>query len=302
MSNQRIPPHCHSLRQTGENFHGFRPSRLRFRRFSIELKNLTIGVDKEEKQVKLKPMSRWKTFGLLMVVACLLGGPMEIQAQEPNFAWITDTNGITWREKIEPPVPSEISLDWPTYLRVQEWHRVEHLDLHSDKSIAEIVVPEHARIGAIDVRGCVNLTNIILKPKQGTERFGWVDGRKSQPSGESTVSVATTIWRLSIYAFGSGLRNITAPRTMINSIRMRDGHNSGWLLSLQWTELEPEPPRIEIRTHATGNGKEMEIVWGDGTLQIADAVNGEWRDHFGVSPLRFPIATDSAKFFRIKRN
>ena len=32
LSNQRIPPHCDSLRQTGENFHGFRSYCLRFRR------------------------------------------------------------------------------------------------------------------------------------------------------------------------------------------------------------------------------------------------------------------------------
>ncbi len=234
-------------------------------------------------------MSRWKTFGLLMVVACLLGGPMEIQAQEPNFAWITDTNGITWREKIEPPVPDPWpSKDWP------EETRGYHLILRNDKSIAEVVVPEHARIAYIDVRGCINLTNLIIKPKQGVGNFlSWV--------GE------TGRW-LHIYGGGSGLRNITAPRTMINSILFqsvtsyRESWLRAWVLAIQWTELKPEPPRIEIKTHADANGKEMEIVWEDGMLQIADAVNGEWRDHFGVSPLRFPIATDSAKFFRIKRN
>ena len=226
-------------------------------------------------------MSRWKTFGLLMVVACLLGGPMEIQAQEPNFAWITDTNGITWRERIEPPVPNPWpSKDWP------EETRGYHLILRNDKSIAEVVVPEHARIAYIDVRGCVNLTNLIIKPKQA------VEGIYGQ-------------W-LNIHGVGSGLRNITAPRTMINRIGFYAGHDHNypyaWVLAIQWTELKPEPPRIEIKTHAAANGKEMEIVWGDGTLQTADAVNGEWRDHFGTSPLRFPIATDSAKFFRVKRN
>ena len=47
LPNQRVPAHCHSLRQTGQNLHGFRPSRLRFRRFSIHLKML----DKARKQV-----------------------------------------------------------------------------------------------------------------------------------------------------------------------------------------------------------------------------------------------------------
>ncbi len=46
-------------------------------------------------------MSRKKTFGLLIAIAGLLAVPLEkSQAQEVNFAWITDTNGITWREKI----------------------------------------------------------------------------------------------------------------------------------------------------------------------------------------------------------
>ena len=54
--------------------------------------------------------------------------------------------------------------------------------------------------------------------------------------------------------------------------------------------------------HKTANGKEMEIVW-TGTLQIADAVNGEYRDHLGSSPLRFPLASVKAQqFFRIRRS
>ena len=186
-------------------------------------------------------MSRWKTFGLLMVVACLLSGPMEIQAQEPNFAWITDTNGITWREKIEPPVPNPWpSKDWP------EETRGYHLILRNDKSIAEVVVPEHARISWIDVRRCINLTNLVLKPS------------KAEHSYYDEMMI--------IRAFGSGLLNITAPRTMINSIGYCCLGDTApmtdfpfvWTLAIQRTELEL--PKIEIRTHATANGKEMEIV------------------------------------------
>ena len=65
-----------------------------------------------------------------------------------------------------------------------------------------------------------------------------------------------------------------------------------------WTELS----KLEIRTHATANGTEVEVVWRDGKLQIADAVNGKWRDHLGQSPLRFPLAAAKDKqFFRIAK-
>ena len=211
---------------------------------------------------------------LALIAAGLLAVPPEkSQAQEPNFAWITDTNGITWREKIHD---EEIAFE------------------KAEKpQIAEIVVPEHARVSEIDVRGCINLTNLVIKPKQGTKQ-----GTYSHD------------W-LYIYGYGSGLRNITAPRTMINGISLgspvvgpwdEPQRINAWSLAIQWTELEPEPPRIEIKTHSTANGKEMEIVWGDGTLQIADAVNGEYRDHLGSSPLRFPLAAAKNKqFFRIAR-
>ena len=112
---------------------------------------------------------------------------------------------------------------------------------------------------------------------------------------------------LAISAEGSGLRNITAPRTMINDILLNGSASStvsihAWALAIQWTELEPELPKIEMRMHKTANGKEMEIVW-TGTLQIADAVNEEYRDHLGSSPLRFPLASVKAQqFFRIRRS
>ena len=78
----------------------------------------------------------------------------------------------------------------------------------------------------------------------------------------------------------------------------------GWALSIQWTEIEPEPAPIEIRTHATGDGPEVEIIWRNGTLQIADAVSGEWKDYSGSSPLRFPLVVNSKdkQFFRIRRS
>ena len=226
---------------------------------------------------------------LALIAAGLLAVPPEIQAQEPNFAWITDTNGITWREKILPPVPDPLP-STNTRIGWLEETRREHLILRNDKSIAEVVVPEHARIGYIDVRGCVNLTNLIIKPKQGV--------------GDWEMWTGTGRW-LTIYGGGSGLRNITAPRTMINRIGFYAGHDHNypyaWVLAIQWTELEL--PKIEIRTQATANGTEVEVVWRDGKLQIADAVNGKWKDYSGDSPLRFPLwlGAKPQQFFRIRK-
>ena len=88
---------------------------------------------------------------------------------------------------------------------------------------------------------------------------------------------------------------------MRNSIRLTRGESEWW--PIQWTELEPEPEPapIEIKTHATDNGNEVEVIWREGTLQIADAVSGEWRDHIGTSPLRFPLLSAKDKqFYRIR--
>ena len=235
---------------------------------------------------------------LAIVAASLLAVPPEkSQAQEPpedpeNFAWITNTNGITWKREI---VSSDLKFE------------------RSDKpKIASILVPERARIDYIDIRGCVNLTNIVIQP--------------AQPSPTTIRGPFDSEWdrHLIIDAHNSGLRNIIAPRTMMNSIvfiefRPIPGYDSithsgvdrprdaswifGWVLSIQWTELEPEPEPapIEIRTHATANGTEVEVIWREGTLQIADTVAGEYRDHIGSSPLRFPLlSAKDMQFYRIR--
>ena len=60
---------------------------------------------------------------------------------------------------------------------------------------------------------------------------------------------------------------------------------------------------MEIRTHSTDNGKELEVIWREGNLQIADAVSAEWKDYSGDSPLRVPLAVNSKaqQFFRIRK-
>lgn len=211
---------------------------------------------------------------LALIAAGLLAVPPEkSQAQEPeNFAWITNTNGITWKRKIVIPRGDAIA-------RLEFENGLEGESEEPDKlKIASILVPEHAIINEIHVDGCVNLTNIVIQPARAGYGYSGSGRFRTSP--------------LTITGENSGLRNITAQRTMMNSIRFRFSSSIPfWVLNLQWTEPEPEPEPapIEIKTHATDNGNEVEVIWREGTLQIADAVSGEWRDHLGSSPLRFPL-------------
>ena len=182
-----------------------------------------------------KKKTKWVTFGLAVVALASSLAPSKAQAQE-NFAWITNTNGVTWKEIID---------------------KDGDLSFLENSQIAEILVPEHAKIDRIFVWGCVNLTNIVLHPdKPQPERNG--------DEGALTIS-----------ARDSGLRNITCKQTMRDLIYVSGG--DWW--TIQWTELKL--PNIEIKARTTANGKELEVSWRNGTLQIADAVNGKWKDHIG---------------------
>ena len=209
---------------------------------------------------------------LALIAAGLLAVPPETQAQEPNFAWITNTNGMTWKKEIISVTGDDSSLVFND----------------SDKpKIASIRVPEHAIINAIECWGCVNLTNIVFQP---------AEARYIHDDSGRVVGGQLLI----IHADHTDLRNITCSKKMRDATYVYRIYRAlGWW-PIQWTELEL--PKIEIRTHATGNGQEVEVVWKEGTLQIADAVNGEYRDHIGTSPLRFPLAAAKDKqFFRIAR-
>ncbi len=215
---------------------------------------------------------------LAIVAAGLLAVPPEkSQAQEPeNFAWITNTNGITWKREIwhNRDIRAQLEFD-------REFEE-------SDKpKIASILVPEHAIINAIECWGCVNLTNIVFQP---------AEARYIHDDSGRVVGGQLLI----IHADHTDLRNITCSKKMRDATYVYRIYRAlGWW-PIQWTELEL--PKIEIRTHGTANGTEVEIVWRDGKLQIADAVNGEYRDHLGSSPLRFPLAAAKDKqFFRIAK-
>ena len=175
---------------------------------------------------------------LALIAAGLLAVPPEkSQAQEPeNFAWITNTNGITWKREIRIPRNNTIA-------RLEFENRLEGESDKLDKpKIASIFVPEHAIINEIAVSGCVNLTNIVFQPARAG--YGY--------SGSGRFRTSPLI----IHAENSGLRNITAQRTMMNSIVFSFPENSRWslllynfvgtaynwipalALTIQWTELE----------------------------------------------------------------
>ena len=223
---------------------------------------------------------------LALIAAGLLAVPPEkSQAQPPPEHpgnWITNTDGSAWKKKIR--------YTFSSYSGSRESLSFDE----SDKpKIASILVPEHAAITSINVKGCVNLTNLVIQPaRSGYYALAHVRGE----------DIPHYFWEkpLVINAENSGLSNITCSKTIRNSIRLTRGEAEWW--PIQWTELEL--PKIEIRTHATGNGQEVEVVWKEGTLQIADAVNGEWRDHIGASLLRFPLVVNSKdkQFFRIRRS
>ena len=226
---------------------------------------------------------------LALIAAGLLAVPPETQAQalpeeRENYAWITNTDGSAWKKEIR-------------YTHSSWTGSRESLSFdESDKpKIASILVPEHAAINSINVKGCVNLTNLVIQPA----RSGYYFYHLGTPRVEN---IRFREDPLVINAENSGLSNITCSKAVRNSIRLTRGEAEWW--PIQWTELKPkpEPAPIEIRTHATANGPEVEVIWREGTLQIADAVSGEWRDHIGASPLRFPLlSAKDMQFYRIGR-
>lgn len=238
---------------------------------------------------------------LALIAAGLLGGPMEIQAQEPepeNFAWITNTDGLKWKKKIyngsEPEfldhiigyladnaiafaedglTPEEINAK-ALEEAARIW-RVLHFDPSEKQEIAQIVVPAPSLIVSINVNGCVNLTNIVIHD------YGDID-----------VSEDSIIFP--IQARNSGLSNITCTKAMRTVIRLDLGDDGRGWRPIQWTEIEPH--KIKIKMHTTDYGQEVEVISEEGTLQIADAIHGEWRDHIGNSPLRFQLWFHKDKF------
>ena len=233
-------------------------------------------------------MRIYKHLMAIALIALASAGIQFTQAQEEveeqeNYVWITNTNGITEKEVITRR----------SFIYFDDWEKHE---------VAQIVVPEHANIGSIDIRGCVNLTNLIYRPASARS---W-QSSLTHPNG----GYYTHADKLSISPTPS-LRTIAMQPQMIPKTEINIGRSANvipaWLLSLEWTTnwQVGDPPKMEIRNITTSRGKEVEVIWREGNLQIGDAVNGEWKDYNGSSPLRFPLITPfvhpkDMQFFRIK--
>ena len=222
------------------------------------------------------------TMAIALIALAVSAGTQTTQAQEQeNFVWITNTDGITWKEIM---AGNNTHLHFRDYLTIRP-------------TIAQIVVPEHARIHIIEVDGCTNLTNLIYRPSSPKYSYGQ-DFREA--------SLLTIVGN-----HQTGLRTIpTQPhmqrRTQI-TVRTSDNNSNpvfySWILNLKWTTnwQAGEPPNLEIITRHNNGRQEIQVVWREGILQIADAVSGEWKDYTGVSPYRFPLASaKDMQFFRIK--
>ena len=226
-----------------------------------------------------------KTIAIALITLAVSAGIETAKAQEEeqeNFVWITNTDGIIWEGKL-PPMSSHLRFDESIKTR-----------------IAQIVVPEHAVIDLIDVTACANLTNLIYRPPRARAYPGQPRTAPYQDHGWLTIRGDSK----------TGLRTIAMqpemiPKTAIE-LRARGGNHLvyyHWFLTLEWTTnwQVGDPPKLEIRTQTTSNVKEVEVIWRTGTLQIANAVNGEWKDHNGNSPYRFPLASaKDMQFFRIQ--
>ncbi len=211
-----------------------------------------------------KRKTKWVTLGLAVVALASSLAPSKAQAQE-NFAWITNTNGVTWKKEISDTG----KLGWDLTVNYRWVDGASESDPNPElPKIAEIVVPEHAKINFIDVRQCVNLTNIVLQPAKALE----VDIRNDYPL-------------LYINAYDSGLRYITRRETMdvrVSSLgQYRHSRNPTiWLpirRPIQWTVLE-ELPKMEIRTHVQRTTARKWKLFGEKAifkLPMPSAENGE---------------------------
>ena len=230
-------------------------------------------------------MRTTKTIAIALITLAVSAGTQTAQAQEEgqeNYVWITHTNGITEKEVITRR----------SFIYFDDWEKHE---------VAQIVVPEHASISSIDMRGCVNLTNLIYRPASArswrsslTHPNGGYYTHADKLHISPTPSLRTIAMRPEMMKKTD--LSISGGQSGSNSIRI-----PAWLLNLEWTTnwQVGDPPKLEIRTTTTSG--RVEVVWRTGNLQLADAVNGEWKDYNGRSPYRFPLASaKDMQFFRIK--
>ena len=201
-----------------------------------------------------------RIIGLGLAAACLAGGEMETTGQEA-FVWLTNTNGITWKQTVSG----------------------SSINQSDNENLVKIVVPENVVLSSIDIDRCVNLTNLVIQ----------TDPEKQKAEGDGELLVR---------AADSGLRNITIQPGMEWLVRIEQKRSDSDYLGIFIVRVTfSEPPKLQIRTFQGTSGLEVEVIWRESSLQVADKVGGTWKDIPAISPYRFPLASAKSKqFFRLK--
>ncbi len=172
---------------------------------------------------------------------------------------------------------------WMTNTKGITWKQTVESTINqsNNQDLVKIVVPESVVLSSIDIDGCVNLTNLVIH----------TDPEKQKAEGELLVKVAD-----------SGLRNITIQPGMGWQVRIEQKRSDSDYLGIFIVAVTfAEPPKLEIRTFQGTSGWEVEVVWRENSLQVADNVDGSWKDIPASSPYRFPLASaKSMQFFRLK--
>ncbi len=241
-----------------------------------------------------------KTFGLLLAVACFVGGEIETTGDEKYVVLLEYPD-----ETVEYEVEKEIG-HLPNGSPFTSW-QLEGFDFSGDEELTGIVFPKKLDeimndslskrgfvFGNIDVvevnlRNCVNLTNLVIEFKKATF--------VADITGSGLKSVT--------YASNGALYNpalwIESPISPIHGTTLYPGSEG-----IRWTRIEDiknkPKPKLTIRTIQGSDGLEVEVVWTDGTLQLsADIANPIWINTSSMKRARFPVKTSKpVHFFRLK--
>ena len=172
---------------------------------------------------------------------------------------------------------------WMTNTKGITWKQTVESTINqsNNQDLVKIVVPESVVLSIIDIDGCVNLTNLVIH----------TDPEKQKAEGELLVKAAD-----------SGLRNITIQPGLEWQVRIEQKRSDSDYLGIFIVAVTfAEPLKLEIRTFQGTSGLEVEVVWRESSLQVADNVDGSWKDIPASSPYRFPLASAKSKqFFRLK--
>ena len=174
---------------------------------------------------------------------------------------------------------------WMTNTKGITWKQTisgSAINQSDNEDLVKIVIPENVVLSSIDINGCVNLTNLVIHTDPEKQKAG---------GGELLVRAAD-----------SGLRSMTIRPGMEWLVRIEQKRSDSDYLGIFIVGvIFAEPPKLQIRTFQGASGWEVEVVWRESSLQVADNVDGLWKDIPASSPYRFPLASaKSMQFFRLK--